>query len=89
MHVTWTTLRCPNKLNKLFGLKIFSICHWCQQHRWCTLSCKYVREFLKKIKTALLGYRYSGAWRRLIYEKTCSRKSCGNVPLKYGRKAFK
>ncbi len=27
----------------------FCICHWCQRHRWCTLSCEYLSEFSKKI----------------------------------------
>ncbi len=31
---------------KLFLLKIFSICHRCQQHRWCTLSCEYLDKNL-------------------------------------------
>jgi hypothetical protein len=45
----------------------FYICHWCQQHRWCTLSCEYLREFSKKFETALMVY--SGAWGKLIQEK--------------------
>ena len=27
-----------------------AICHRCQQHRWCTLTCEYLREVLKKIR---------------------------------------
>ncbi len=38
------------KLLKLFWLKIFFICHWCQLHRWCTLSCKYLFNFRKNFK---------------------------------------
>jgi hypothetical protein len=49
-------------------MKIFAICHRCQRHRWCTLSCEYLREFSKKFETALLVY--SGAWGKLIHEKT-------------------
>ncbi len=37
------------KLLKFFCLKIFSICHRCRWHRWCTLSREYLREFSKKI----------------------------------------
>jgi hypothetical protein len=37
-----------------------SICHKCQRHRWCTLSCEYLCEFLKKFEMALIVY--SGAW---------------------------
>ncbi len=28
---------------KLFWLKFFSICHWCQRHLWNNMSCKYPR----------------------------------------------
>ncbi len=35
--------------------------------QWCTLSSEYLREFSKKIETALIGY--SGAWGKLIHEK--------------------
>jgi hypothetical protein len=45
-----------------------------------TLSCKYLREFSKKFETALTVY--SGAWRKLIHEKTRSRKSRDIVPLR-------
>ncbi len=72
LNVTLTTLRCPNKIIKLFWLKIFSICHWCQRHWWFTLSCKYLRGFSKKIETALMWY--SGAWGRLFYEKNLKLK---------------
>ncbi len=69
------------KLFKFFWLKIFSICHChqCQWHQWCTLSCEYLRKFSKKFETALIVY--SGAWGKLIHEKTISRKSRGTVPL--------
>jgi hypothetical protein len=77
-YVNSTTQRCPNKIIKIFRLKIFAICHRCQRHRWCTLSCEYLREFLKKFETALLVY--SGAWGKLIHEKNRSRKSRGTVP---------
>ncbi len=60
---------------KLFWLKIFSICHKCQRHQWCTLS----GEFSKQFKRALMGY--SGAGGKLIHEKNWSRKSRSTVPL--------
>ncbi len=41
----------PTKLFKFFWLKIFFMCHWCQRHRWSTLSCKYLRKFSKKFET--------------------------------------
>jgi hypothetical protein len=39
---------------------IFFICHRCQRHRWCTLSCEYLYEFSNKFETAQMGC--SGAW---------------------------
>ncbi len=59
-------------ISKLFWLKSFSICQWCQRHRWCSLRCEYLREFSKKFETSLMVY--SGAWGNLIHEKTRSRK---------------
>ncbi len=38
----------------------WQICHRCQQHWLCTLSSEHLREFSKKIETALMGYL--GAW---------------------------
>ncbi len=45
------------------------------------MSCEYLREFSKKFETALMIY--SRAWRKLIHEKTRSRKSRDNIPLTY------
>jgi hypothetical protein len=56
----------------------------CQLHRWCTLSCEYLCEFSKKFETALMVPVYSGAWGKLIHEKTRSRKSRDTVPLNTG-----
>ncbi len=36
-----------NKNFSYFLLKMFSICHRCQRHRWCTLSCEYLHKFSK------------------------------------------
>jgi hypothetical protein len=58
---------------------LFSIFLRYQRNRWCTLSCQYLREFSKKFETALMVY--SGAWGKLIHEKTRSRKSRETVPL--------
>jgi hypothetical protein len=58
--------------------RLFSICHWCHRHLWCTWSCEYLRKFLKKFETAL--FDYYGAWGKLNHEKTWSRKSRGTVP---------
>jgi hypothetical protein len=64
MYVNSTTLRCPNKIFKTFH-EDFSICHRCQQHRWRTLSYKYLNKFSIKLETAPM--RYSGAWGKLIH----------------------
>ncbi len=63
------------------------ICHKCRSHRWCTLSCEYSCEFSKKFEIAFVGY--SGAWGKLIHEKSWSLKSRGIAPLiiKRNRKA--
>ena len=67
------------KLLKFFWLKIFSICHRCQQHRWQTLSCEYLRIFTKNSKRSYwdtLGL--GGNW---FTKKTRSKKSHDTVPL--------
>ena len=68
-----------------------AICHWCRWHRqqicrgyhwhrWSTFSCKYLREFSKKLGTALMVY--SGAWRKLIHEKNQKQKISWHCPCK-------
>ncbi len=52
-------------------MKIFSI---------CTLSCEYLRKFLKKFETALRGY--SGDWGKLIHEKNLKSKISRNCNFK-------
>jgi hypothetical protein len=42
------------------------------------LTCKYLREFSKKIKTTLL--LFLGAWGKMIHEKK-EKKSCDTLPL--------
>ncbi len=54
----------------LFCQKYWTFWHWGE--RRCALNCEYLREFSKKLKTALMGW--SGAWGKLIYEKTGSWK---------------
>jgi hypothetical protein len=41
-------------------------------YRWCTLTCEYLRKFLKKFKTVLMGYSGAGLELRIsprIFEK--------------------
>jgi hypothetical protein len=55
------------KYLKLFLLKTFSICHRCQRHWWCTLSCNISANFRKNSKQP-----YNGILRRmgkLIHQK--------------------
>jgi len=60
---------------------IFSICHWRQGHRWCTLSRKYLHEFSKKFEVAIMVY--SGAWWKLIHEKNQKSKITWHCPFKW------
>ncbi len=50
-------------------------------HRW--LTCEYLREFSKKFELTLM--LFSGAWGKVIHEKTLSKKSRDTVPLSYSR----
>ncbi len=54
--------------------------HRYQQHRWCTLSCEYLRKFSTKFETTLIGY--SGVWGKLIHEKKQKSKISWHCPLK-------
>ncbi len=63
------------KSEKIFWLKIFSICHRCQGHRWQILSCKYLRKFSKKFETAL------GARGKLFHEKNLEAKNLLTLSL--------
>ncbi len=68
------------KLFKFFCSKIFSICHRCRWHRWCTLSHEYLREFSKKFEMAVIVY--SDAWGKLIHEKNQQSKISWHCPFK-------
>ncbi len=81
IYVSSTTQRWPNKIIKIFWLKIFSICHRCRWHRWQTLSCEYLRKFLKKFETFLIGY--SGAGGKLIHEKNQKQKISWHCPFNH------
>jgi hypothetical protein len=60
IYLFGTTQRCPNKI--IFWLKIFSFCHRCRWHWWCTLS---YEEFLKKRPY----WDAQGFGEKLIHEK--------------------
>ncbi len=48
-------------------------------HRWCTLTCEYLREFLKNSKMTLT--LFSGPWEKMIHEKNVNKKSRDTVPF--------
>ncbi len=68
-------------LLKFFWFKIFSICHRCKWHQWCTLSREYLREFSKKFQMAAIVY--SGVWWKLIHEKYQKLKILWHCPFKH------
>ncbi len=78
--VTLLPKGAQTKLLKFFCLKIFSICHRCRWHRWCTLSREYLREFSKKFEKAVLVY--SDASGKLIHEKNQKSKISWHCPFK-------
>ncbi len=58
----------------------WQICHRCRWHRWCTLTCEYLREFLKKFEMILM--LLSGAWGKVIHEKNLKQKILWHCPFK-------
>ncbi len=85
--VNSTTQRCPNKIFKLFWLKIFPLSTGINDtgskwNKWCTFSCEYFREFSKKFEMAIMGYRYSELWGNWFLKKTWSRKISWHCSLK-------
>jgi hypothetical protein len=60
-------------------MKIFSICHRCQRHRWCILSCEYFVNF-RKILNAPNNTRGLGG--KLIHKKNLKSKISWHCPFK-------
>ncbi len=58
------------------------ICRWCHWFQWCTFTCKYLREFLKKFEMSLL--LFTGAWGKnsWIHEKNLKQKISWHCPFK-------
>ncbi len=56
--------------------KICRRCHW---YRWCTLTCEYLRGFMKKFEMALM--LFSGACEKIIYEKNLNQKISWHCPF--------
>ena len=81
MCVNSTTKRCPNKIIKTFQFEDFFFATGVNDdNRWCTLSCEYLCEVLKKFETAIMGY--SGACRKLVQEKNLKLKISWHCPFK-------
>ncbi len=57
-----------------------AICHRCRWHRWCTLTCEYLRKFPKKFKMILM--LLLGAWGKVIHEKNLKQKISWHCPFK-------
>ncbi len=57
----------------------WQICHRCRWHRWCTLTCEYLREFLKKFEMILR--LLSGTWGKVIHEKKPEAKNLVTLSL--------
>ncbi len=80
LYANSTTQRCPREIMKIFDWRFLSICYWCQRHRWCTLSCEYLRKFSKKFETALMVE--SGAWWKRIHVENLKSKISWHYPFK-------
>ncbi len=76
LSVCWLYYSQVLKKFKNILIEDFLICHQCRWHRWCTLSCEYLREFSKRFDGILWG----GG--ELFHEKIWSRKSRDTVPLR-------
>ncbi len=53
---------------KLFNLRFFPICRWCQRHQRRVLSCEYLREFLEiwnGPNGILRGLEETDSWKNL------------------------
>ncbi len=59
----------------------WQICRRCRWYRWCTLTCEYLHDFLKKFEMVLLGYSGAGG-ETDSWKKTRSKKSRDTVPLR-------
>jgi hypothetical protein len=55
------------------------ICHRCHWYQWCTLTCEYLREFLKKFEMTLM--LLSEAWGKMIHEKKQKHKISWHCPF--------
>jgi hypothetical protein len=46
LYANSTIQRSPKEIMKIYLIEDFFICHRGQRHRWCTLSCEYLHEFI-------------------------------------------
>ncbi len=56
-----------------------AICHRRRWHRWCTLTCEYLREFSKKFEMILM--LLPEAWGKAIHEKKPEAKNLVTLSL--------
>ncbi len=54
LYANSTTQRCPKEKKEIFLIEDFFHLSRCQRHWWCTLSCEYLRKFLKKFETDVM-----------------------------------
>jgi hypothetical protein len=50
-------------------------------YRWCTLTCDYIREFVKKFEMTLM--LFAGAWGKMIHGKNMKQKTSLHCPFKH------
>ncbi len=80
IYVNSTIQRCPNKIFKIFLIEDFFYLPPVLTTLVVNLELRIYPQIFEKIRNGPNGI-YSGAWRKLIREKTRSRKSRGTVPL--------
>ncbi len=79
LYVSSTTHRCSNRKIKTFLSEDFFHLPLLSTHLWCSLSCKYLCEFLETFETLLIGY--TAAWRNLFMKKNVKWKISWHCPL--------
>jgi hypothetical protein len=80
IYVISPTQMCPNKMIQMFLIEDFFHLPLVSTTPVVHLEPRISPGIFEKIQNGRNGI-YSGAWGKLIHEKTKSRKSCGTVPL--------
>ncbi len=79
IYVNSTTQRCPNKIIKIFLIKIFFHLPPVTTTLVVPLSREYLREFSKKFEMAVMVY--SDAWGKMIHEINQKSKTSWHCPF--------